>query len=48
MAKRLNIMLYSNSTKEQIILPINPENIELKYEKKIETYNILGFGKKTG
>ncbi len=43
--KRLNILLYSNSTGEQIILPVNPENIELKYGKNIETYDILGFGK---
>lgn len=44
-SKRLNIMLYSDSTGEQIILPVNPNNIEIKYEKDIETYDILGFGK---
>lgn len=44
LSKRLNIMLFSESTGEQIILPINPENIQLKYEKEIETYNIIGFG----
>lgn len=42
--KRLNIMLYSESTGEQIILPINPVNIELKYEKEIETFDVIGFG----
>lgn len=44
MAKRLNIMFYSSNTGEQIILPINPNNIEIKYEKNIEKFNILGFG----
>ena len=44
LAKRLNIMFYSELTGEQIILPINPENIQLKYEKETESYNIIGFG----
>ena len=44
LAKRLNIMFYSELKGEQIILPINPENIELKYEKETEAYNIIGFG----
>lgn len=43
-SKRLNIMLYSDFTGEQIILPVNPNNIEIKYEKEVETYDILGFG----
>ena len=45
LSKRLNIMFYSNETGEQIILPINPENIELKYEKDFDTFDIIGFGK---
>ena len=45
LSKRLNIMLYSKTTGEQIILPVNPERIELKFEKEVETYDILGFGK---
>ena len=45
MSKRLNIMLYSKNTGEQIILPVNPEKIELKFEKEIETYDVLGYGK---
>lgn len=44
LSKRLNIMFYSNSTGEQIILPINPEKINLKYEKEVQNFNILGFG----
>ncbi len=44
-AKRLNIMLYSQSSGEQIILPVNPERIELKYENKLEEFDILNFGK---
>lgn len=44
LSKRLNIMLYSESTGEQIILPINPSNIEIKYEKDIQKFNILGYG----
>lgn len=42
--KRLNIMLYSNISGEQIILPVNPKNIEIKYSKSFEKYEILGFG----
>ena len=42
--KRLNIMLYSENNEEQIVLPINPKSIEIKYEKSFDTYEILGFG----
>jgi len=44
LSKRLNIMLYSSSTGEQIILPVNPEKIELRYAKEVESFNILNFG----
>ena len=44
-SKRLNIMFYSKTTGEQIILPINPVSIEIKYEKEADTFDILGFGK---
>ena len=37
-------MLYSDYTGEQIILPVNPEKISIKYEKDIESLDILGFG----
>lgn len=37
-------MLYSVSDGEQIIFPINPEKLEIRYEKSMETYEILGFG----
>ncbi len=43
-SKRLNIMLYSPVSGEQIILPINPVSIDIKYEKLYQTYNVLGFG----
>ena len=43
-SKRLNIMLYSSSGGEQIILPINPMSIDIKYEKFCKTYNVLGVG----
>ena len=42
--KRLNIMLYSETTGEQIVLPINPKSIEIKYEKSFNSYEIIGFG----
>ena len=42
--KRLNIMLYSESKKEQIVLPINPKSIEVKYEKSFDSYEIIGYG----
>ncbi len=44
MAKRLNIMFYSQNTGEQIILPINPNSVEIKYEKNVDKFEILGFG----
>lgn len=44
MAKRLYIQLYNAKEGESITLPVNPEEIELTYEKDIKTYNILGFG----
>ncbi|MCD8024522.1 MAG: LysM peptidoglycan-binding domain-containing protein [Candidatus Gastranaerophilales bacterium] len=43
-SKRMNIMFYSSSTGEQIIFPINPETIEMKFEKNIEKFDILGCG----
>ena len=43
--KRLNIMLSSMQTNERITLPVNPKDIEIKYEKDFETYDILNYGK---
>jgi len=37
-------MLYSQSTGERIILPVNPEDVEIKHEKTYETYDIIDFG----
>ena len=42
--KRLNIMLYAESLGEQIVFPINPKSIEIKYEKSFNNYEIIGFG----
>ncbi len=44
LSRRLNIMLYSSSGGEQIILPINPEKIDIKYEKTIQNFDVIGFG----
>ena len=42
--KRLDIMFFCDSTGEQVSLPVNPENIEIKYERNYEAYEILEYG----
>ena len=44
MAKRLWIQLRDEKNSTSITLPINPENINIETERKIQTYNILRYG----
>ena len=41
---RMNIMFYNEKTYEQIILPINPESVEIPHTKTNDSFNILGYG----